>query len=460
MKKILSFICCGLFVAGRLIAHEVEDSGAKFIQEFTLKAINGSPKERLELSKLYHYGQKGVKKSVPLAIHWALAAAEAGNLEAGYQLGILFNITGVYCDSSKSDYWIKWSADRGYAPSQVRLGFRYAYFQGGSADLPLSAKWYRMAAEQGDPEGMFQFGACLKHGRGISLDEKVSLEWFKKAAELGNLLALHECGAAYFQGIGVAANDIIAMAYFRLASDSGMSVDYNYPDDISKGRAEDILKILMSRMSQADKDSAIALSLEIKVKIDTYLDGKFPERREQRLSQINDRKEFDRVLALAEKGDADAQHSLYSFYWNGTMGGIQDSKKALYWLNKSAEQGFYLSQLCLGDFYQTGDGVAAPDLPKVFFWYLKAAEQGNAQGMNGLGRLYELGRGVEKDELVAFAYYLLAVLHGYEDAREKVASYEARLSPEVRRLCLIRAANIKAEIEVKLLAKKNKSLGK
>lgn len=420
--------------------------------------MKGDPNAQLILSGFYLAGSKGAKKSIPLAIHWALKAAESGSSEAGYRLGVLYMQDGVSFDKSKHLYWMNWSAERGYAPAQISLGLSYSSIQGKLADLKLSAKWYRKAAEQGSAEGMFEYGFRLKHGQGVDLDSKASLAWYEKAALTGMPIALHECGVGYFHGIGAPVNDVKASAYFRLATDSSISYGYNYHEDINDAEAVKFLKILDSRMSPADRLAAIALAKQLRQKIDPILEEQFPERRESRLHEEKNRKEFERLLALAEKGDAQAQFNLYPIYWNGQISDIQDTKKALYWLNKSADQGYYLAQVSLAAFYETGDGVAAPDLHKAFFWNLKAAEQGNVQGMYNVGRLYELGRGVEKNEMEAFAYYLLALnesepANDYEDAREKVASFDGRLSPEARRLGLERAAMLKADLKAKGSAK-------
>jgi TPR repeat protein len=288
--------------------------------------------------------------------------------------------------------------------------------------------------------------------------------WLEKAGATGMPVALHECGVAYLHGIGTSVNEVKALAYFRLATDNTISFGYNWEDDINDTEAVKFLKALDSRMSAIDKAAGESLAKKIKAEMEPILDKQFPERRESRLDEEKNRKEFERILALAKKGDAEAQCGLYSYYWNGLILDITDRKTALSWLNKSAEQGYYLAQVTLAEHYETGLGFAAPDLPKAVFWYNKAVAQGNAQGMYNLGRLYEMGRGVEKDEMEAFAYYLLAVgvaETGYdypsddEAAREKVASYEARLSPEARRLCLTRAAKKRAEIDAKFFSKKN-----
>ena len=63
-------------------------------------------------------------------------------------------------------------------------------------------------------------------------------------------------------------------------------------------------------------------------------------------------------------------------YYNGE-GVPQDSKKALHWFTKPAEQGDVTAQSFLGIMYYDGEGVSQ-DYKKALHWFTKAAEQGDA----------------------------------------------------------------------------------
>ena len=79
----------------------------------------------------------------------------------------------------------------------------------------------------------------------------------------------------------------------------------------------------------------------------------------------------------AERGDADAQFMLGTFYENGE-GVSQDYQEAVKWYRKAAEQGNADAQFLLGGLYATGQGVPQDDAEAVK-WLRKAAEQGHAE---------------------------------------------------------------------------------
>lgn len=84
---------------------------------------------------------------------------------------------------------------------------------------------------------------------------------------------------------------------------------------------------------------------------------------------------IDKVLALAEQGDAESQY--FIAYWNQTGESIpKNMEKAVEWYLKAAYQGFVAAQHNLGVLYMTGEGVEK-DLEQAYAWALMAAENGN-----------------------------------------------------------------------------------
>ena len=86
---------------------------------------------------------------------------------------------------------------------------------------------------------------------------------------------------------------------------------------------------------------------------------------------------FQLYQPKANQGDIQAQYNLALLYYHG-LGIPRDSKQAVYWYTKAAEQGFANAQYRLGYIYDYGDGKEVPqDFKQAFFWYSKAAEQGH-----------------------------------------------------------------------------------
>ena len=74
-------------------------------------------------------------------------------------------------------------------------------------------------------------------------------------------------------------------------------------------------------------------------------------------------------------------------------------EQALFWFQKSAEQGNHLAQNYMGKIFENSQDE------EVANWYRKAAEQGNRQASESLGRMYFVGRGVVNDFEEAANWY-------------------------------------------------------
>jgi len=126
-----------------------------------------------------------------------------------------------------------------------------------------------------------------------------------------------------------------------------------------------------------------------------YYQKPFTEKRRKKAMEI--------WLPLAEKGNTEAQWRLGmgyyedSFYFKGDYAEVikvpEIGKKSLYWLTKSAEQGYEWAQLDLGMIYEDTDYHGLPvlkDISKEIYWYKKAANQGNASAAHQLEQYYHL----------------------------------------------------------------------
>jgi len=87
---------------------------------------------------------------------------------------------------------------------------------------------------------------------------------------------------------------------------------------------------------------------------------------------------FNEVKALAEQGNAEAQHKLGNMYRYG-RGVSQDYAEALKWYRKAADQGYYLAQYDLGMMYYDGRGVRQNFLQAYMWLDLAAAGGGDAE---------------------------------------------------------------------------------
>lgn len=107
--------------------------------------------------------------------------------------------------------------------------------------------------------------------------------------------------------------------------------------------------------------------------------------------------------------------SAFKLYMVGTVL-THDSKQALTWLEKSAEQGFVNAQIALGSKYVLGVGVEK-GYEKALKWYSRAAKQGDALAQSCLGDMYREGLGTAVSYTCFFYLYKKAVDQGYAEAQ-------------------------------------------
>ena len=89
----------------------------------------------------------------------------------------------------------------------------------------------------------------------------------------------------------------------------------------------------------------------------------------------------------------------------------KDPLLAVYWYQKSAEQGNSEGQWRLGSKYFLGEGVAK-NYETAVYWYRKSAEQGNVDGQFHLGLLYYYGTAITKDYNEALKWFEKAAKKG------------------------------------------------
>ena len=82
-----------------------------------------------------------------------LPLAELGDVEAQYNLGVLYDEgAGVEQDLAVAANWYRKAAEQGFIDAQTNLGTMYYYGQGVARDYHEATKWFRLAADQGDTE--------------------------------------------------------------------------------------------------------------------------------------------------------------------------------------------------------------------------------------------------------------------------------------------------------------------
>ena len=165
-------------------------------------AESGDAEDQSSLCKSY-YGPEEFPIDKEKEIYWYKKAAEKGNVEAQYELGLICFDSWDWDfpkeDSAKGSYWFEKAAKKGHVKAQRMLGLMYYYGR-----LPMDHKkavfWFEKSAKQGDVEAQYNLGKLYDRGIEVPEDNKKALYWWKKAAKQGDWRAQWELSEMYKDG--------------------------------------------------------------------------------------------------------------------------------------------------------------------------------------------------------------------------------------------------------------------
>lgn len=164
MKRIIFAIC--IIVSAFSLSAKKPD-----INALRIAAEQGDTKAQMTLGDYYKKG-KGVKKDKEQALYWYGRAAEQGDAENQFNLGMQYLELNDY---KQAIYWYKKAAEQNHLHAQVIIGCFYYMGEGVSKDWEEAAKWFKMAADQGNDEAMKKYRELRAQGYGINTLEKVDM---------------------------------------------------------------------------------------------------------------------------------------------------------------------------------------------------------------------------------------------------------------------------------------------
>ena len=114
----------------------------------------GNATAQIELAQAYHDGAMNLKKSDEDAVKWFRKAAEQGNLEGQFNLGIAYyHGFGVKKDLTEAVTWFRKAAEQGYGDAQYILAAAYQNGIGGMPkDIVQADLWLGLAEAQGNKD--------------------------------------------------------------------------------------------------------------------------------------------------------------------------------------------------------------------------------------------------------------------------------------------------------------------
>jgi len=160
-------------------------------------------------------------------------SAQSTSPEALYERA-MDAITGVGIsrnDIQGIDYF-RQSAELGYGPSQIALGYYYETGTVLTQDVPHALDLYKKAAAPGDPLASWLAGRLYYLGNLVPRDPDAAQKWLKISAAQNNAYG------AYYLGRLMAERDYTkAPAFYKIAADQGLpQAQYYYGKVLKEGR--------------------------------------------------------------------------------------------------------------------------------------------------------------------------------------------------------------------------------
>jgi len=184
----------------------------ELLEEQLEEANNGDAEAQYGVGIKYLKGQ-GVKRDKKEAVRWlkkaaasghegandkllrlqsqkkeferVLNKAEAGDLKAQYQAGIMYlKGKGVEMNGGKARSWIGKAAEQGERKAITRMGILYYKGEGGAKDYARALKQFN-AVSNDSVLAQYYLGEIYASGKGVDKNYTTAVAWYKKAADGG-----------------------------------------------------------------------------------------------------------------------------------------------------------------------------------------------------------------------------------------------------------------------------------
>lgn len=176
-----------LFQLGRLyeLGLGVEEDSGKAVFYYRLAADRGETDSMVCLGSACETGSLSVggKPDMVQALSWYKKAAFSGNAEGKYRLGVYYlkGGGGLKVDRKKGISLLGEAAEAGNVNACYHLGVVSEEVK----DYRRAVLWYEYAAEQDHPAAFYALGKLYSAGLGVEKDLVRAGELFRRAAELG-----------------------------------------------------------------------------------------------------------------------------------------------------------------------------------------------------------------------------------------------------------------------------------
>ncbi|OJW67028.1 MAG: hypothetical protein BGO68_00425 [Candidatus Amoebophilus sp. 36-38] len=380
-------------------------------------------KERKERLDEARKALKELKKSIQ---------TDEVNKREAYKIGDWFkNGKGIPIDYEKAAKWYAIAAEAGSLEAKYNLAWMYqkSFIRKEEDGLKVAIGLYQEAAKEDYPGALYELGKLHQKGEGVEKNEKVAVQYFEKAAKLGNAGAQFEMGRIREnEGKDEEARLLYQEAASQNCPDAFFTLGRIYQNEFLKKHEEKEKEKEKGKSENVPQNRETQDELQI---INYFMKaarlGHVEAAREIGQIYKDDlfkiQKNFAKAMKwygkAARQGDVIAQYNLGKIYENGWGINTPNVDKAFELYQVAAEQGYTEAQFEVGKMYENGIGTEV-DYDEARRWYREASQKGHAEASFKMGEMYRKGQGAPKNEKEAVGFYKKAAEQGYELANNKL----------------------------------------
>ncbi|MDP2357384.1 MAG: SEL1-like repeat protein [Beijerinckiaceae bacterium] len=196
--------------------------------EEALKRVKENPNDAPAMTLLGELYRDGVsvRRNLAEAMHWYKLAADRGDRQAQFALGIAhLNGAGAAKDRKVAQDWLEKAAAQNHAGALYNLGV--LAIDAELQDFPRASELFRKAAELGDLDAAYGLAVLYREGTGVPRDKAESVKWLKRAADERHIAAMVEYAIVLFNGDGAEKSEAGAAKLFAKAAQANSPIAQN-----------------------------------------------------------------------------------------------------------------------------------------------------------------------------------------------------------------------------------------
>ena len=193
----------------------------------------------ISLVSLPIYAQVPPPDNFGQSLSWQLRAAEAGNPQAQYVLGLTLE-QGLKGEANKVEAaeWYAKAAAKGHTLAQMRLARMLYTGDGVARDVMGAARLYSEAASSGNAQAQYNYASLLESGSGVEKNLVLAATLYESAARQGVAPAQVGLAMLYARGAGVGLNIERAVTWLEVALGQGALVPKTVYEALNKSLSD------------------------------------------------------------------------------------------------------------------------------------------------------------------------------------------------------------------------------